>query len=231
MSVPTLSTSKNIVDRLWRGQNPYAGFPHRRFRADSHGWNSHHVFLSQTIETMRPKLVIEVGVWKGGSTIHMAKTMRSLDLDAAVIAVDTWLGSWEHWEQDEWFPDLLPTFGYPGLYYTFLTNVVEQAVQDYVVPLPLDSANAAFVIGRKGVLAQVIHVDAGHDFEAVISDLRRWWPLLEPGGSMIVDDYDANGKVWPSVREATDEFLKGTAHEAFEAVPYKCRFQKPVHSD
>lgn len=220
-------TLKRIVELLWKGSMPYAGFPHRRYRSDLQGWNSHHKFLSDSIARQCPAVVVEVGVWKGGSTIQMAQTMRSCGLDAVVIAVDTWLGSWEHWEQDQWFPELLFEFGYPSLYYTFLTNVVENGVSDYIVPLPLDSANAAFLLNRKGIRPDIVHIDGGHDYESALSDLRRWWPLLQPGGILIVDDYDPQGQVWPTVRTAVDDFLQVTPHLAFEAVPYKARFIKP----
>jgi predicted O-methyltransferase YrrM len=225
---PPQGRAARVMQALWRGAVPYDNFPHRRFRTDLQGWNSHHVFLSDTILRRRPSVIVEVGVWKGGSVIHMARTVRDHGLDAVVIAVDTWLGSWEHWEQPQHFPDLLFEFGYPMLYYTFLANVIDSGVAGQVVPLPLDSGNAAFVLGRKDIRPDVVHIDGGHDYEAVLSDLRRWWPLLRPGGTVIADDYDPRGKVWPTVRQAVDEFLRTTPHADFEAVPYKARFTKPA---
>ena len=96
-----------VVQALWRGQSPYAGFVAERFKPDAQGWNSDHPFLADTLRTVRPGLVVEIGVWKGGSTIHMASVLRDAGIDGVVLAVDTWLGSWEHWQQDEWFPSLL----------------------------------------------------------------------------------------------------------------------------
>jgi len=216
-----------VLTKLHQGNSPYAGFPHRRYSTDDQGWNSHHTFLGSSIQTHRPNIVLELGVWKGGSSIHMAKSMRALEYPGVVIAVDTWLGSWEHWENQERFADLILTFGYPSLYHTFLANVVAHGVQDYIIPLPLDSANAAFVISRKNIQPAIIYIDAGHDYDAVTSDLHRWWPILAPGGVLIADDYDTVGVVWPSVRAAVDDFLKVTLHCGFEALPYKCRFRKP----
>ncbi len=217
-----------ITERLWRGASPYTGFPHRRFRPDVQGWNSHHPFLGDTITHLRPTVVVEVGVWKGASTIHMAKRMRDLELNAAVIAIDTWLGSWEHWEQEQWFPDLMCQFGYPTLYYTFLTNVIEASASDYIIPLPLDSGNASVVLQRHSIQPQIVHIDGGHDRAAITADLDRWWPLLTLGGVLIVDDYDPDGNVWPAVRDAVDDFCSRTPHESFESLPYKCRLTKPL---
>ncbi len=217
----------NVVQALWRGRSPYDGFVAGRFRPDAQGWNSDHPFLADTLRRVRPKLVVEIGVWKGGSTIHMASVLRDSGIDGVVLAVDTWLGSWEHWQQDEWFPSLLCQNGYPSMYYTFLANVAAAGVEGHVLPLPQDSANASFVALYRGLRPQVVHIDAGHDYEAVMADLQRWWKLLVPGGVLIADDYDPEGKVWPTVRDAVDDFLRETPHSDFEAVPYKARFTKP----
>ncbi len=217
-----------VLDKIYQGNSPYAGFPGRRYSTDDQGWNSHHSFLDGSIKANRPNIVLELGVWKGGSAIHMAKSMRAFEHTGVIIAVDTWLGSWEHWENEDRFADLITTFGYPSLYYTFLSNVVLHDVQDYIIPLPLDSGNAAFVISRKNIQPEMIHIDAGHDYDAVMSDLRRWWPILIPGGVLIADDYDPAGVVWPSVRDAVNDFLKVTPHCDFEALAYKCRFRKPA---
>jgi predicted O-methyltransferase YrrM len=215
-----------VMQSLWGDNDPYRGFPARRYRPDMQGWNSDHPYLRSTIEEVRPRIVIELGVWKGGSTMFMAETMRGLGLDAVVISIDTWLGAWDHWNDEARRGDLMFAHGYPTLFYTFLTNVIERGLSDYVVPLPLDSQNAYFVLRHRKVSAQIVHIDAGHDYEAVAGDLRRWWELLEPGGVLIADDYDAAGRWWPEVRKAVDDFLRVTPHENFMAENYKCRVTK-----
>ncbi len=222
----TNSTWDELRIKILGEHNPYAGFNPNRYSADMQGWNSHHFFLSDSIARITPKIIVEIGVWKGGSTVFMAEKLKQQELPAAVIAVDTFLGSWEHYEQAEHFASLIHQNGYPSLFYTFLTNVMRAGVERQVIPLPLDSANAAHVLGRKGIRPDIIHIDAGHDFEAVSNDLRLWWPLLAPGGIMIADDYDASGVVWPSVRDAVDQFLGATKHSDFEAIPYKARWAK-----
>jgi cephalosporin hydroxylase len=51
--------------------------------------------------TLRPSIVVEIGVWKGSSVITLASKMKELNLDGVVIAVDTWLGAWDHWTNEE----------------------------------------------------------------------------------------------------------------------------------
>jgi hypothetical protein len=142
-----------------------------------------------------------------------------------VIAVDTWLGAADHWTHKTWFRHLAFEHGYPTLQRTFMANVVDAQLQEHVVPLPLDSLNAAAVLGHFGVQADMIHIDAGHEYASVIADLRAWWPILKPGGLYIGDDYYGGG-TWVGVEQAHDEFFAELGLE-LEHTHGKCRVRKP----
>ena len=92
---------EEIVRRLWKGDDPFASVNTGPWSLDLEGWNSQHDFLREAIAE-RPRIVIEVGVWKGASVIFMANLLREMAADGVVIAVDTFLGSWEHWLNTEW---------------------------------------------------------------------------------------------------------------------------------
>ena len=220
------TVQRMLMSKIWRDQSPYQGFPGELYDVDMQGWNSRHQYLTDCIDIVRPRIVVEIGVWKGVSTIHMAQHMKSKRHDAAVVAVDTFLGSAEHWLMEEFIPDLSREFGFPTLYKIFLRNVIEADVQEFVVPLPIDSANARQMFLSLDLRPELIHVDGAHDFEGALADFRRWWPVLRPGGVMIIDDYDPDLKVWPSVGRAVDAFLAETAHEKFEALALKGRIFK-----
>ena len=216
------------VEKLWRGQDPFKGLVISEDRLDFQGWASENPLLNRSINEIRPSTIVEVGVWKGGSVITMAKELKRLGLDAVVIAVDTWLGAAEHWYNEDYFPSLRIENGYPTLYKTFCANIIAQGLDDYVLPLPIDSINAAFILRRQEIKPHVIHIDGGHDFNSVLSDLRVWWPLLEEGGILIGDDYHPTGiDVWPEVREAFHCFFKTKALENFEG---KCVVRKLANS-
>ena len=80
---------QDIIDRLYAGADPFLNFPDSLYQVDTQGWNSQHPYLSRAIDVARPKIIVEIGVWKGGSTLFMAEHLRRLELDAVVIAVDT----------------------------------------------------------------------------------------------------------------------------------------------
>ncbi len=223
--LPRNRTRQTIIDRVWRGNDPFRGLPDNLFQYDLHGWNSQHPYLSDSISALRPELIVEVGVWKGGSTVFMANELKTHAISSVVIAIDTWLGSSEHW-MGPFREDLSLLSGHPALYFKFLSNVLNAKVADYVVPLPLDSLNAAEVLGSLNLRPEMIHLDGGHDYESVTADLRVWWPLLAPGGLLIGDDYYTDG-MWDTVRKAFDEFFGVLDLMPLENVAGKCRVQKP----
>ena len=145
--------------------------------------------------------MIDVGVWKGQSTIAMARAMKDEGIDGCVIAVDTFLGSAEHWDPARNL--FTRSHGFPDIYGTFLANVHAAGVTGYVVPMPQTSANAAIVLRRLHITASVIHIDAAHEYEAVLKDARDYWAILAPGGYLIGDDYHPT---WPGVIRAAGEF-------------------------
>ncbi len=214
-----------IVERLWGGRDPFAGLPANLFAPDLQGWKSHHPSLAETIAELRPALIVEVGVWKGKGVVHMARELERLGLAGSVVlAVDTWLGSAEHW-LGERNPDLAFLHGRPGLYYTFLANVIREGLERFVVPLPIDSLNGAQIVRELGLAPAMIHLDGAHDYASVAADLAAWWPLLAPGGALIGDDYYADGP-WPEVKAAFDHFFAGPGMPEIENVHAKCRVRK-----
>ena len=226
-----MSARQQILDQLFFGRDPLKDFPKARFPTDLQGWHSDHSYLARAMQEASPKVVVEVGVWKGASVVTMAKELQRLNRDAVVIAIDTWLGSSEHYLWEKFIPDLDFEFGYPRLYHKFAANICNESLQDYVVPLPLDSINGFQLLKAKGIRPDVLHIDAGHDYLSVMADLKAWWPQLNAGGVLIGDDYFkkpliGQGK-WPEVRQAFDEFFASTPHTKFESGDGKCYVGKP----
>jgi hypothetical protein len=150
--------------------------------------------------------VIDVGVWKGGSTIYLAELLRRDGTAGTVISVDTFLGSLEHWNRDSGLFNMIPRRnGMPLLYDQFLSNLVWRGVTGFVVPLPQTSVTAALLLRRLGIQAGLIHIDASHEYDDVLKDSRVYWDLLEPGGYLIGDDYHP---YWPEVIRAADDFAR-----------------------
>lgn len=223
MEIGATSTALELQQRLY-GADIYAGFSPISPK-DLQGWNSQHPALEREISARRPRIIIDVGVWKGASTINMAKRLRDLGVDGAVIAVDTFLGSSEHWNRgrpDRIFEDLKLHHGWPSLYWQFLSNVMHEEVSAVVVPLSQTSENAAVILQRLDVKADIIHIDAAHEYEAVLRDARIYWNLLKPGGVLIGNDYP-----WLGVARAAHEFALETGQDLRIEEP-KWLIEKPA---
>jgi hypothetical protein len=151
--------------------------------------------MEALIETHHVKTIIEVGSFLGLSTRHIAS---HLPKGGKVYAVDHWKGSIEHQPGGSaWHPSL------PFLYEQFLSNVIHAQLTHKIIPLRMDSAEAAalpcFVL--KTVIPDLIYIDASHETEAVYADLTRWYPFVQGHGILCGDDW-----TWPSVRFAVEQF-------------------------
>lgn len=172
------------------------GFNSLAWPLDLSGWGSDAPIFGQLIDELRPRLIVEVGSWKGASAIHMARQCDALDLDTRIVCVDTWLGAYEFLGSDG-ERDLKPIYGYPQIYYQFLANVVQTGQQQRIIPFPQTSLIAARYLAQHQVKADLIYIDGSHDEVDVAMDIRSYWPLLRRGGVLFGDDYDC----WEGVRQ------------------------------
>ena len=202
--------------RRIHGTNVYSGFV-PTFAEDRQGWNSEHPCFDEIIRGTRPGIIIDVGVWKGASTIYLANLLKQNTIPGAVIAVDTFLGSVEHADQRSVFYGLMPRrFGMPLLYEQFMSNVVRCGAQDRIVPLASTSSSAGILLHRIGIRAGLIHIDASHEYEDVLRDARIYWDILLPGGFIVGDDYNQD---WPGVIKAADQFAAEKAVPLMASLP------------
>ena len=75
---------------------------------DLQGWNSGHEAFRDIITKNRPSVVL---MWKSGkevSTLFLADILRETGTNETVIAIDTFLGSPEHWDGGGRDENLMP---------------------------------------------------------------------------------------------------------------------------
>lgn len=193
--------------------SPYDGFDPAPYPDDLQGWGWNHEIFEEAIGAVRPKVIVEVGTWKGASAIRMAEIVKSLGLDTRIICIDTWLGSAEHFlglRAEERF-SLRRCHGFPQLYYTFLGNVVRRGMQDIIVPLATTSTQGAIILGKAGIRPDLVYLDAAHDYPSVLLDLNSYWGLISDTGVLIGDDYIG----WGGVTQAANEFAMKTGAPIF----------------
>lgn len=181
--------------------------------ADTHGWmdgsfKTTFQKVLMNIPRTQPLTVIEVGTWKGLSTLTMASASKEMGFgNTRIIAIDTWLGAPEFWTWGLNDPtrgtSLNLKDGYPTVFYTFTKNVKKLGHNDIIIPFPISSIQALDVMKYYKISADVIYIDAAHEYEPVLKDIEGYWDILNPGGTMIGDDYVS---AWPGVIKAVNHF-------------------------
>jgi hypothetical protein len=143
------------------------------------------------------KTLVEVGCKEGRTTGHILKTVP----DSRVIAVDPWCAmpaqkgvqggeTYEEWD-------------FAKIEAEFWANVGEN--KDRCVMWRTTSADAATRDREhtgQSWQHDTVFIDAAHDYENVKLDIRRWWPLIRPGGMLIGHDFNHK---WPGVERAVAE--------------------------
>lgn len=89
--------------------------------------------------------------------IDMGRCGKSLELDAEIPCIVTWLR---------------PKSGYPTVYYyQFLANVMKTDFRDVITPFRQTSQIAARWLRRRGVRAEMIYINGSHKEGDVLADL------------------------------------------------------------
>ena len=209
--------------------NPYEGFDYQQYPLDLSGGGFLPGFILPLMEITRPRLIIEVGTWKGTSAVQMASIMGNLGIDGALICIDTWLGGLEHILNTDpvWGLSRYYRHGYPTIYYQFLANVMQRGLQDFIVPFPNTSNIAARWLLKNNIEADLIFIDGSHDEEDVKQDLTNYWKVLKPGGIIFGDDYHSD---WSGVVNAVDWFAQ-EQHLLPQVVEVKWILAKPAKDE
>lgn len=169
---------------------------------DSHNFLSEVDVFRDLIQIIQPKIIIEVGSWKGHSAIKTAETLHNLNLySSRVLCVDTWLGSLEHWQNENWRKELYLEHGYPTLYQRFLNNVIHSGLAKYIIPFPMIAEMAATFFQQRQIKADLIYIDAAHDYKSVTNDLHNFYALLNPDGIVFGDNFP-----YPPTGDAVRDF-------------------------
>jgi hypothetical protein len=152
---------------------------------------------------------VEIGAWKGDSTLYMANMFKTAARTNSVpefYTIDTWQGS------DEPAHKLAVAKAGGDMFPEFWKRMQKQGVADYVYPIQRRSEDAAAMFLRNSL--SFVFVDGGHSFEQVYRDITLYYPAVKWGGAIAGHDYD-----WAEVRLAVSR----VAYEASLTVQTKGR--------
>ena len=145
---------------------------------DIHTWTTQGETLR---EYARDAFVLEIGAWKGASTINMAQVAKT------VWAIDNFINLWT----DE-----------QNIQQQFIENVQKYGVADKVKLWAGDSRD---ILPKFKVTFDFIFVDGGHEFPVVNFDSEWSCKLIKPNGHIAWHDSD-HPPVAAAIKEVTEKY-------------------------
>ncbi|WPU93553.1 TylF/MycF/NovP-related O-methyltransferase [Mucilaginibacter sabulilitoris] len=158
---------------------------------------------------------VECGVWRGGSTMAAIDTLvKTGDKNREIYLYDTYEGMSEPTEHDKVFTgtaadELMNTSDKNDPTSVWCYSALEE-VQKNVGTLNYPAGKVHYVKGKvedsipqtlPGKIA-LLRLDTDW-YESTAHELKHLYPLLVPGGVIIIDDYGH----WEGARKAVDEYI------------------------
>ncbi|CAB5214502.1 Methyltransferase domain containing protein [uncultured Caudovirales phage] len=168
------------------------------------GWHNAEDVYSRAVENYPSgSHFVEVGSWRGRSAAHMAVLIANSGKQIKFDCVDTWRGTLnEELHQND------PSVVNDTIYDEFLANM--KPVEGYYTAIRMPSVEAAKLYADASL--DFVYIDADHEYEGILADIKAWLPKVKPNGGVIAgDDYGhAQGSegVQRAVREIFgDDFM------------------------
>jgi predicted O-methyltransferase YrrM len=166
--------------------------------------------LASIIVATRPEVVVELGVWQGGSAIPMGIALRGIGA-GKLIAIDAWSAEasvvGQKDEHLKWWGETQGTAGHDRAYEVFLARLKKHGITEDRCEVRRQQTDQSDVPEA----IDVLHHDANHGPQAV-RDIDRWAPAVRVGGFLIIDDLDWPGDAAPDapryVRHARDRAIE-----------------------
>lgn len=159
-----------------------------------HGWfDFESVYDDMVNKHEDGSVFVEVGTWYGKSAIYMAQKIKESGKKISFYCVDLW----ERTDDDK---DLHRYIKEP-LYETFINNIKDVGVYDYISAIKADSVKASLFFEEESI--DFVFIDANHKYDFVRKDILSWTPKIKKGGFIGGHDYGT----YESVRRAVDEIF------------------------
>jgi hypothetical protein len=161
--------------------------PSRHFEPRVYGvgaWTSHLHFAYDIVATLRPALLVELGVDRGESYFGFCQAAEEHATGTRCFGIDTWRGDQHAGDYDE--TTFAEVRDHNRAHYEPFSTLVRSGFDDALARFRANSID-------------VLHLDGLHTEEAVRHDIESWLPKLKPGGILLLHDVNVRSKefgVW-----------------------------------
>ena len=139
----------------------------------------HFFFERVRLDPQRPWTFVEVGSYEGSSAWWIMQNLL-LCPESRLYCIDAWADG----------------HGGDERYQLFQNNIGELAGRDQIEVIRDWSQNALRQLLARGIQADFLYIDGGHDAPTVLRDLVTGFDLVKKSGIVICDDYLWDDPAW-----------------------------------
>ncbi len=160
---------------IWSYYNPV--FDYEAVFSDDHlPWSGHKIFGYDLIRNSDPKLVVELGTFKGTSLFTFAQALKDKnDVICKIVGIDSWEGD-------------LNTGKYEG---DKMYDFVKEIARNYYANVNISLIRGYFddqISQFENNSIDILHIDGLHTYEAVKNDYTKWLPKMKKNGIILFHD-------------------------------------------
>tara|TARA_R100001244_G_scaffold132165_1_gene107374 strand:+ start:698 stop:1375 length:678 start_codon:yes stop_codon:yes gene_type:complete len=142
-----------------------------KFRPHS-TWESHYPFAFFLVDVLRPKKIVELGVYFGGSFLAWCQIVKKLNLNTKCIGIDAWEGDKNMGDLEE------------GVY----ESLVKSRDSDFPEQILLKKYFDEALDDIEDNSIDILHIDGLHTYDAVKNDFIKWLPKMSNSGVVLFHD-------------------------------------------
>lgn len=163
--------------------------------------------IQSLIELASPGTIVEIGVAYG----YHARHILTKNSEVQYVGVDPYIAGYD--EEDPFVHDV------SRLFRSAPKDAMDRLYRAVSDGLDKEFGERALVHREKSVAASrnfknaslpLVFVDGDHRYEAVLADIKAWWPKISHGGVLCGDDFQ-----WPGVKEAVMHFFSRARQDVF----------------
>lgn len=179
------------------------------------GWFNYPDMFSYAVDTAPQEgHFVEIGTWKGQSSAYLAVEIINSGKKIKLDCIDNFTGSviepGQMYDPDNKAGRLMEVF---------VNNM--KPVEGHYTAIQGDSAESASMYEDESL--DFVFIDASHDYESILKDIKAWFPKVKVGGLFAGHDF---ADPYPGIQKAVRDLL---ANEEVGVTPSTCWFCHKKH--
>lgn len=172
------------------------------------GWTDFEEIYTRMVDEFDDCTFVEIGSFMGKSAVMMGELIKERKKNIKLVCIDLFptkeelkvyqsIGAGQGGSdagEAKYINDLPKS-----LLDTFVENIRNNGVDDVIIPIKSDSHKCISLFQDNSM--PFVFVDASHEYEIVLQDIKLWWPKIKTGGVLAGHDYYQN------VAKAVHEFF------------------------